>query len=53
MRPADVTSGKLFDGVLPAVFDELEPGFSTSGNNIWGIYISQLHFCNINHLGLG
>ncbi len=34
MGPADVTSGKLFDGVWPATFDELEPGFSTPGNNI-------------------
>lgn len=34
MNPADVTSGKLFDGVWLAAFEELKPGFSTPGNNI-------------------
>lgn len=34
MGPADATSGKLFDGVWLATFDELELGLSAVGNNI-------------------
>lgn len=34
MSSGDDTSGKLSDGVWPAVFEELELGFSTPGNNI-------------------